>query len=197
MGKRSKEVDAYIERARPFARPILKKLRGLFHKGCPKLEEKMKWGAPSYEHQGIIGMTPAFKEHVRCVFWNKSMLREPEKSLARSMMAGKFKLVSDLPGDAKIVAVIREVAGLNVKGIKMSRKVVKRPPPKTPGDFLKALKKNGKAMEVFEGFSPSHKREYVEWIMEAKRAETRERRIGKAIEMLEEGKSQNWKYERG
>ncbi len=141
-------------------------------------------------------MTPAFKEHVRCVFWNKSILSEPEKSLARSMMAGKFKVVSDLPGDAKIIGVIREVAGLNEKGVKMSRKVVKRPPPKMPGDFLKALKSNAKAMAVFEGFSPSHKREYIEWITEAKRAETRVRRIEKAIEMLMEGKSQNWKYEK-
>jgi uncharacterized protein YdeI (YjbR/CyaY-like superfamily) len=196
MPKRSKEVDAYIQRAKPFARPILKKLRGLFHKGCPKLEEKMKWGAPSYEYHGIIGITPAFKEHVRCVFWNKSMLVEAEKKLAREMMAGKFKVVSDLPRDEKIVRIVRGMAGLNEKGMKAKRKVVKRPPPKTPADLLAALKKNAKAKAAFEAFSQSHKREYIEWINDAKQRATRERRIAKAIEMLGKAKSMNSKYEK-
>ena len=64
-----------------------------------------------------------------------------------------------------------------------------------PNDFSAALKKNKKALAAFEGFSQSHKREYVDWITEAKREETRARRIQSAIATLAKGKSRNWKYE--
>ena len=63
-----------------------------------------------------------------------------------------------------------------------------------PPDLAAALKKNAQARATFDGFSPSHKKEYIEWIVEAKRDETRQRRLSQAIEMLAEGKTRNWKY---
>ena len=62
--------------------------------------------------------------------------------------------------------------------------------------FAAALKKNKKAQVVWEGFSPSHRREYIEWIAEAKTDVTRDKRIATTLEWLIEGKSRNWKYEK-
>jgi uncharacterized protein YdeI (YjbR/CyaY-like superfamily) len=63
------------------------------------------------------------------------------------------------------------------------------------GPFQAALRKNAKAGAVFAAFSPSAKREYVEWIAEAKRPETRDKRIATAVEWIAEGKQRNWKYQ--
>jgi uncharacterized protein YdeI (YjbR/CyaY-like superfamily) len=62
-------------------------------------------------------------------------------------------------------------------------------------EFKVALQKNKKAAAVFEAFSPSGKREYIEWITEAKRAETRDKRVATAVEWITEGKLRNWKYQ--
>ena len=64
-----------------------------------------------------------------------------------------------------------------------------------PPEFAAALSANPAARAALEGFSPSHRREYVEWISEAKRPETRDKRIAQAIEWLADGKKRNWKYE--
>jgi uncharacterized protein YdeI (YjbR/CyaY-like superfamily) len=75
--------------------------------------------------------------------------------------------------------------------------VVKPPKPavEAPAELTVALKKNKKAAAVFAAFSPSCKREYTEWIADAKRPETREKRIATAIEWIAEGKQRNWKYQ--
>jgi uncharacterized protein YdeI (YjbR/CyaY-like superfamily) len=65
-----------------------------------------------------------------------------------------------------------------------------------PPSLAGALKRNAKARATWEKFSPSHRREYIAWLTEAKREETRERRLETALEWLAEGKSRNWKYER-
>ena len=72
----------------------------------------------------------------------------------------------------------------------------KTPEVQVPDYFLAALKKNKKALATFEAFSPSHRREYVAWVVEAKQEATRQKRLAQAVEWLAEGKSRNWKYER-
>lgn len=57
-----------------------------------------------------------------------------------------------------------------------------------PKDVMKELKKHKEAKTFFDTLSYSHKREYVMWINEAKRDETRQNRIVKMIEMLKKGK---------
>ena len=59
-----------------------------------------------------------------------------------------------------------------------------------PADLAEALDANPDAASTFDSFSYSHRREYVEWIDEAKRPETRERRIAKTIERLVDGRTQ-------
>ena len=192
------QIDGYIERAQPFARPIMQKLRALFHKACPQIEEKLKWGVPSFEYKGMVGGFAAFKQHVSWGMWKSALLNDPAgvlKGKSSTMGTGKMTSVADLPPDRVILDLIRQAVALNEQGVKTPRKPVeKRPPLRTPADLAGALKANGRAGEAFKGFSPSHRREYVEWITEAKQPATRQRRLEQAVAWIAEGKPRNWKY---
>lgn len=205
MPTTSPQVDAYIAEAPDFARPLLEKIRALIHKGCPDLEEKIKWGVPHFDYKGLFANMAAFKKHVVIGFWKGSLLAQSKDFLdARgegmgntTMMRIKVAELSMLPADKALLAVIKDAKALNDAGVKVPpRSKSARKPIEVPEDLRAALQKNPKANKVFETFSPSHRREYVEWIVEAKRAATRERRIASAIEMMAEGKSRNWKHAR-
>lgn len=199
--KTNPAFDAYIRKAAPFAQPILKKIRALFHKACPDIEEVMKWSFPHFEYRGIVGSMAAFKQHATFGFWKAALMSDPHGFLdtagETSMSRTKFTDVTELPPDKVLIEYIREAVALNEQGIKIARpKREKKPEAKVPADLLAALKKNKKALAAFEAFSPSHRREYVEWITEAKQEETRKKRVAQAIEWLAEGKSRHWKYQR-
>jgi uncharacterized protein YdeI (YjbR/CyaY-like superfamily) len=110
---------------------------------------------------------------------------------------GRIASLKDLPPKTELVKLVRKVVALIDSGEKPARAVksAPKPPPEVPDDLAAALRRNAKARKTFEAFSPSHQREYVEWLVEAKRAETREKRLAQAVEWLEEGKSRNWKYQ--
>jgi uncharacterized protein YdeI (YjbR/CyaY-like superfamily) len=194
MGKKDPRIDAYIAKSAPFARPILKHLRGLVHKACPGVEETVKWSAPHFDYRGgpLAGMA-AFKAHCAFGFWKGSLIL-PGSSDAMGQF-GRIASLSDLPPDKVMIGYVRKAARLNEEGVKVPRPV--KHPKKDipmPPDLAAALKKNSKARATFDGFSPSHKREYLEWITEAKGAETRAKRLKTAIEWMAEGKPRNWKY---
>lgn len=186
-------IDAYISNAAPFAQPILKHIRKLVHKACPDVTETMKWSFPHFDHKGIMCAMAAFKEHCKFGFWKGSLLKEAR--LLESLE--KITSLKDLPPDKVLLACITEAAILNEKDIKPPAKV-KAPKAAlpTPDELLSALKKNKKALKTFEDFSPSHKREYIEWITEAKTEATRNKRIETTLEWLTEGKSRHWKYQK-
>lgn len=187
-----KEVDAYIAKAQPFSRPILMKLRELFHAASPAIEEEMKWSHPHFVCDGIVANMAAFKQHVAFGFWKSSLMSDPH-----GYLKGRERLTSltDLPPDKVMLAYIREAVDLNQSGVKMAKpKRAPKPEIDVPADLQAALKKNAKARKVFESFSPSHRREYVEWISEAKQDATRQKRLATTLEWLAEGKSRNWKY---
>ena len=192
MPKKNPRVDAYIARSADFAKPILNRIRKLVRAACPDVQETIKWNSPFYEYKGILLATPAFKRHCALIFWKgRLFLGKDQKATLR-----RLTTLSELPGDKILTGYIRKAVALNEAGIKAPR-----PKPKArkavvvPDYFLAALKKSKKALAVFENFSPSHKREYVEWIAEAKREETRTKRIKAAITLMTQGKSRNWKYE--
>ena len=200
------KVDAYIATSAAFAQPVLNHLRGLVHKACPDAVEEMKWSRPFFLHGGVILCNiSAFKEHCSLRFWGAEMgkvLRQ-EGVLQEGGMGslGRVTSVKDLPADKAMLGYIRQAAkfidaGLGDNRITVARRVVKAPKTavETPAEFAAALKKNKAAGKVFGAFSPSCKREYVEWIVDAKREETRERRIAQAVEWIAEGKQRNWKY---
>lgn len=193
---RDPRVDAYIAKARPFARPILGHLRSLVHEACPDVEEDIKWGFPVFLHHGILCNMAAFSAHCAFGFWKGSLLAEAGLKAKRDAMGqlGRLESVKDVPGKAEFRRLVKAAMKLNEEGTKVERPVKKRPGIPVPADFAAALAGNKKARTTFEGFAPGQRREYLEWITEAKRAETRQKRIAQAIEWLAEGKQRNWKY---
>ena len=193
-------VDAYISKAAPFAQPVLNHLRHLVHKTCPEVEENIKWGMPSFEYKGLLCGFASFKQHCTFGFWKASLMKDKvlmENARSESAMGhlGRITSLKDLPSDKKITAWIKEAMKLNEEG----KKVVKAKPVVKkdlviPAYIPREIKKNKKAWGTFEKFSPSAKKEYVEWITEAKSEETSNKRLLQAIEWMAEGKPRNWKY---
>lgn len=199
MKNTSPEVDRYIEKAAPFAQPILKRIRAAFHAAHPEIEETIKWGFPHFEYRGVLGNMAAFKKHVTWGFWKAKLMKDPNrilKPVGETSMAGtRVTDVSELPPDDVLIAYAREAVRLNEEGVKVERR---RAPAsaeaEVPPDLLAALKRSTAARKTFEAFPPSHRREYVQWITEAKQEATRQKRLATTIEWLAEGKPRNWKY---
>jgi len=201
MGKKHPGIDAYIARSAPFARPILKHLRAIVHAGCPDVEETLKWGHPSFDYKGILCGMAAFKAHATFGFWKYALLigdRKLGKSDEKAMgQFGRITSIADLPDRTTLIALVRRAAALNEQGIRPPRPK-RRPatPPRTPVLLAAALRKSKKALATFQALSPSHKRDYIEWLTEAKGEDTRARRLATAIAWMAEGKHRNWKYDR-
>jgi uncharacterized protein YdeI (YjbR/CyaY-like superfamily) len=198
MGTRDARIDAYIAKAPAFAKPILTHLREVIHEGCPPVEETLKWSSPSFTYHGILCGFASFKAHVAFGFWKGTLIiADKDKSLEGAGSFGRITTVSDLPSKKVLVGYIKQAMELNEKGVKSPVKHDKAPkaPLRTPADLSAALKTNKKAATRYAAFSPSWKREYVEWITEAKTDATRARRLGTAIEWIAEGKHRNWKYQ--
>jgi uncharacterized protein YdeI (YjbR/CyaY-like superfamily) len=203
MATTNPRVDAYIAKSADFAKPILNHLRKLVHQGCPETEEAIKWGMPAFMYRGkILCHLAAFKAH--CAFGfrhgdlllakNKRIVNKEDKAMGQF---GRITALADLPKDKLILELIREATKLANADVKPSRKPKAVAPRKelvVPSSLSAALKKNKEALATFEDFSYSHKKEYVEWITEAKTEETRNRRVETALEWMSEGKSRNWKY---
>jgi uncharacterized protein YdeI (YjbR/CyaY-like superfamily) len=202
MGKKDKRVDAYIAKAQPFAKPVLKHIRMVVHKAVPEVEETMKWSFPHFDYKGEMMCSMAsFKQHAAFTFWKASVMKDPKKILQargeREAMGhfGRITGMNDLPSDNIMIQYIKEAAKLNDLGIKVTPKPAKEKKELViPDYFMNAVSKNKKAVKTFEAFSYSHKKEYVQWIIEAKTEETRNKRIQQAIEWMAEGKVHNWRY---
>ena len=200
MEHTDKRIDAYIGKSAPFARPILQHLRALIHKAVPQVTETVKWGMPFFEFHGPLCNMAAFKQHCAFGFWKASLLSDPNKLLQqmeKSAMGhlGQITGLEHLPADKVLVAYIKEAAALNEQGVQVARATTKEKQELVVPDYLKkALAKNKAAAKTFEGFSYSNKKEYLEWLTEAKTEETRLKRLNTAIEWMAEGKIRNWKY---
>jgi uncharacterized protein YdeI (YjbR/CyaY-like superfamily) len=197
MGTKDARVDAYIEQAQPFAKPILRHLRKVVHTGCPDVVETMKWSFPHFDYKGIFCAMASFKAHCTFGFWKASLL-EGLGGVDKDAMGqfGRITSLDDLPPEKKLLALIRQAAKLNDQGIKAPR-VAREPRPAltSPDELVAALKKNKKAQAAWDAFAPSHRREYIEWVVDAKQPATRDRRIASTVEWVAEGKGRNWKYE--
>lgn len=196
-------IDAYIEKSAPFARPILTHLRAVVHQACPEVEETMKWSFPHFDHHGMMCYMASFKEHCAFGFWKGSLILGEGVGRGEAMgQFGRITSLRDLPAKRILIGYVKEAKRLNEAGIAAPHVAQRRdkanspPSVEVPPALEAALRKNAKAKATFERFSPSHRREYTEWIADAKREETRARRVAQAVEMLAEGKSRNWKYEK-
>ena len=198
MATKDPRIDAYIAKSAEFAKPILKHLRKVVHAGCPDVVETMKWSMPHFDHKGVMCGMAAFKQHCAFGFWKADLIVQPVEKTEKSGMGsfGSIRSIGDLPNEKTLVSYVKKAAALNEAGVKAPGRTQpkKRKPLPMPADFTSALKKNTKARKTFEDFPPSHRREYIEWITEAKREETRKERLAKSIKWLAEGKARNWKY---
>ena len=198
MPNKDSRVDAYIAQAADFAKPVLNRIRKLVHAACPDVTETIKWSSPFYEHKGILLATPAFKKHCALIFWKGGLIFRglPAKENPKTKLR-RITAASDLPDDEILTGYIRKAVELNEAGIKTPPRASPKPNKEiaVPDYFLAALKKNKKALAGFENLSPSCRREYVEWITEAKREATRAKRLKTAIEWIAKGRSRNWKYQ--
>lgn len=198
MGTQDRRVDAYIAKSAEFARPILTHLRAVVHAACPDVEETMKWSFPHFMYKGMLCSMASFKEHCAFGFWKSSLVIEKRGTEANKAAGefGRITKLSDLPSQKVLSGYIKAAMKLNDAGVK----VPARPKPRTPKELVvpddldKALHGNKPARATFENFSPSQKREYVDWITEAKTEATRSRRLETAIEWMAAGKTRNWKY---
>jgi uncharacterized protein YdeI (YjbR/CyaY-like superfamily) len=204
VGSASDAIDLYIAKAAPFAQPILRHLRETIHAAVPGVEEAVKWSMPFFVYKGIIlGNMAAFKAHCSFGLWKENvqpLLKEGVEKRGEGMGSfGKLTSVADLPGDRELKALLKEAARKIDAGERTKNWV--RPVKKAvaevevPAALAAALKKNKAAAKHFAGMSPSCRREYCQWIGEAKRDETREKRVATAMEWIAEGKQRNWKYE--
>ncbi len=204
MPTKDPRIDAYISDAAEFAKPILNHLRALVHKNCTEVQETIKWSFPNFDYNGsILCSMASFKQHCSFGFWLAAVMKDPYKLFItgedKGAMGhlGPIKSLKDLPSDSILGVYIKEAMALTDKGAKLPKKektISKE--VEVPDYFIKELKRNKAAYTAFENFSPSHRKEYVQWITEAKTDETRNKRMATAVEWLREGKSRNWKYER-
>ena len=200
MGTRDPRIDAYIASAAPFAQPILQRMRDLVHEACPGVEETMKWSMPTFMHAGsILAGMAAFKQHASFGYWKHALVLGEDAPRDGMGSYGKLASLEDLPPKKQLLADIRKAMKLNEDGVKSpaARKTpAARPSADMPADLAAALRRNKAAKAAFDGFPPSAQREYVEWITEAKRQDTRQKRLAQAVEWMAEGKRRHWKYER-
>jgi uncharacterized protein YdeI (YjbR/CyaY-like superfamily) len=200
MKKTDPRIDTYILKSADFAIPILSYLRDLVHAYCPEATETMKWSFPHFEYKGtILCNMAAFKQHCSLGFWHGSRLSDPQNLLALGEKAsmghlGRITKLEDLPDESVLGDFIMQ----SMKLIDNGEKIQREPRPavskelEVPGYFTEAM--TPKASAIFNGFTYSQRKDYVQWILEAKTEVTRQKRMATAIEWLEEGKTRHWKY---
>ena len=197
MGTRDTRVDAYIARSAGFARPILTHLRAVVHEGCPAVEETIRWGMPSFTYHGILCGMAAFTAHCTFGFWRGTLIVGRDASTTATAMGnfGRLTSLKDLPAKRILLRYVKTAMRLNEEGIKAPPK--HRPRKKAapmPADLGAGLKQNAKARAAWAAFGPGARREYIEWITEAKRPATRAERLKTTLQWVAQGKPRNWKY---
>ncbi|PWN68458.1 hypothetical protein C1631_017345 [Chryseobacterium phosphatilyticum] len=202
MEKYSSKIDHYIEKSQDFAKPVLHYLRETVHEFCPDAEETMKWSFPHFIYKGknLCAMA-SFKQHCTFGFWlEKEMttMKEITQDIEKNSMfsLGKITGIEDLPSKPQLKKAIKEAMELTDMGVIMKKAAPSKTEMEIPEYFQTALEANQKALDVFKKASPSFRKEYITWIMEAKTEATRNKRMDQAIEWIAEGKGRNWKYER-
>ena len=195
--KKDPRIDAYIERQADFAQPILRHLRTMLHEACPECEETLKWSSPSFMYEGkILAGFAAFKAHATFGYWSGSQVLEADPKQQSAMgQFGRLTSLDELPPRATLIALTHKAMRLIDAGVKPVRNKTVKAPFTVPQDLQAAIDAAPAAKATWEAFPPSCQREYVEWVTEAKRDETRSKRLAQTMEWLAEGKRRNWKYE--
>ncbi len=196
MPKTDPRVDAYIARSADFAKPIITRVREMVHGACPDVEETIKWSSPFFDYKGqMMCAVAAFKAHCALIFWKAPLIDGLPANGDKSRGSfGRITTLKELPTKKQFDGWIKAAMKLNDAGVTVKRSRAKKPEAKAPKELAAALAKNKKATAAFAKFPPGQRREYCDWISEAKREETKAKRVAQAIEWIAEGKTRNWKY---
>ncbi|WP_448698706.1 YdeI/OmpD-associated family protein [Mucilaginibacter sp. AW1-3] len=198
-------VDAYLDNAQDFAKPILTHWRRLIHENCPEVTEAIKWSFPHFDYKNDhLFVMAAYKNHCSFTFLKAELMSDPRLKESKNQkpiqrFLGKINKMEDLPPDELFITMLKEAAQLNEQGVKIKREKPAGDKPKvleTPDYLLAALAANLRAREVFEARSNSFRKEYIIWIMDAKTDETRQKRIDDALEWISDGKGRFWKHQK-
>lgn len=199
MAKFDDRIDDYIAKSGEFAKPVLNYLRELVHEASPDVTETMKWSMPFFDQKGPICTMATFKAYSSFGFWKATLLNDKHGVLkigdGKAGSFGPIVTIADLPPKEILLGLIKQAIALNENGEVAAKKA-----PVAKGDLVvpdyvtDMLKANPVALFNFEKFSTSQKREYVDWIVEAKTHTTRDKRLQTALEWIAEGKTRNWKY---
>lgn len=202
MEKYNPKVDEYIEKSQDFAKPILNYIRETVHEFCPDAEEAIKWKFPTFLYKGkILCSMVAFKQYCSMGFWlhdEMSSLKEFETEAEKTNMfsLGKITETQKLPSKPQLKKMITETMELTDMGVTLKKAAPSKTETEVPEYFQNTLNENKKALEIFKKASPSFRKEYINWITEAKTESTRNKRMDQALEWISEGKGRNWKYEK-
>ncbi|MDG2533278.1 YdeI/OmpD-associated family protein [Sphingomonas sp. HITSZ_GF] len=192
---RDPRVDAYIAGRAPFAQPILSWLRERFHAAVPEAEETIKWSHPFFTLGGKpFANMASFKAHASFGFWNRQDNETGREGEGMGQF-GRIESLADLPDAAEVERLIREAAAKLGESKPARPRAAPKGEAEVPPELAEALAADDAAAATFDGFPPSCRREYCDWIAEAKRPETRAKRVGDAVAWMREGKRRNWKYE--
>jgi uncharacterized protein YdeI (YjbR/CyaY-like superfamily) len=199
MEQYDNRIDAYINKSADFAKPVLNYLREIVHEASPLIVETMKWSSPFFDYKGPVCQMATFKTYSSFGFWKAPLLNDTHGVLkigdGKAGSFGPIYTLDDLPSKNVLIDLIRQAIALNENG----QMVIKKAPATkaeivAPDYFIETLKSNPEALYTFEKFSPSQKKEYVEWILDAKTDATRDKRLQTALEWIGEGKTRHWKY---
>ena len=197
--ERHKTIQAYLQSISRF-RPEVERLREILNKTA--LTEEVKWGAPAYTYEGkiVVGIG-AFKEHF-ALWFHQGVLLADEAGVLINAGEGKTKALRQWRMTAKkdikartIQAYVKEAIGLVEQGIEI--KPTRHAGVELPDELRAALKGDAKVKRAFEALTPGKQREYAGYIAEAKRAETKAKRLVKILPMIEAGAGLHDKYRKG
>lgn len=198
----NEKVSQYIEKQNELAKPILEYLRNFMHSCGLELQEEVKWGMPFFMYKGkVLCNIAGFKQHCAFGFWNAFLMEEAfdllqtgkEKTAMGNL--GKITTIEDLPAPDLFKALVLKSAALIDEGKPVVQKRVTEKKELQMPDILKIeLEKEAELLQYFNSLSYSHKKEYIEYITEAKRAETQIKRVEKTLELLANKNSLHGKY---
>ncbi|MCY3714781.1 MAG: YdeI/OmpD-associated family protein [Gemmatimonadetes bacterium] len=196
--QRYKSVEDYLE-CHVEWRSLLERLRNIMNE-C-EVEETVKWGQPCYTHAGknVVGIG-AFKEFVSVWFFQGALLRDKQGVLVnaqegktRAMRQWRFQAIEEIDEP-----LLRAYVDESIENQRLGKeiKAETKKPVEVPDELAGALAEDRDAGERFNALTPGKQREYTEYIAEAKRAETRTRRLEKILPMIRAGHGLNDKYKR-
>jgi len=190
------KVLNYIETLPEWSKNICTKLRSIILEADPAITEEWKWG-PHYSSKGMVCGYGAFQKHIKFTFFNGSAMNDPENLFNHCVdneFSRSIKYITESEIDAAILTqYIRQSIAVNQKGFKRQ---VKDKAIIVPEDLAAAMAEDGTAQEFFDNLSYVYKKDFVELVTTAKRAETRQQRIAKVVAHCTEKRRLNDKYKK-